>query len=108
MAQRQPTADERNAVIDSYLETVVVKFMADNADVARADVLKLITKRAMRRSSQSLQRGDRRLRPSRSRPRRQYRNEMRRRWSLLRCPALRRAPIDAWGLAAPSPIGGAP
>jgi hypothetical protein len=57
MAQRQPTADERNAVIDSYLETVVVKFMADNADVTRSDVLKLIAKRAMRRSAQSLQRG---------------------------------------------------
>ena len=57
MAQRQPTADERNAVIDSYLETVVVKFMADNADVTRSDTLKLIAKRAMRRSAQSLQRG---------------------------------------------------
>ena len=39
MAQRQITADERNAVIDSYLETVVVKFMADNNDFTRADVL---------------------------------------------------------------------
>jgi hypothetical protein len=57
MAARQPTADERNAVIDSYLETVVVKFMADNDGFARADVLKLIAKRAVRRSAQSLQRG---------------------------------------------------
>ena len=57
MAQRQITADERNAVIDSYLETVVVKFMADNNDFTRADVLRLITKRAMKRSAQSLQRG---------------------------------------------------
>ena len=57
MAQRQPTADERNAVVDSYLETVVVKFMADNDNFTRADVLKLITKRAMRRSAQILQRG---------------------------------------------------
>ena len=57
MAQRQPTADERNAIIDSYLETVVVKFMADNDGFTRADVHKLIAKRAMRRSAQSLQRG---------------------------------------------------
>ena len=56
MAQRQPTADERNAMIDSYLETVVVKFMADNDGWTRADVHKLIAKRAMRRSAQSLQR----------------------------------------------------
>lgn len=35
MAQRQPTADERNAVIDSYLETIVVKFMADNDGFTR-------------------------------------------------------------------------
>ena len=57
MAQRQPTADERNAVIDSYLETVSVKFMTDNDGLTRAEVAKLIARRAMRRSAQSLQRG---------------------------------------------------
>ena len=57
MAQRQPTADERNAVIDSYLETVSVKFMTDNDGLTRVEVAKLIAKRAMRRSAQSLQRG---------------------------------------------------
>jgi hypothetical protein len=57
MAQRQATQDERNAIIDSYLETVAVKFMADNDGWTRSDVLRLISKRAVRRSAQSLQRG---------------------------------------------------
>jgi hypothetical protein len=56
MAQRQPTADERNAAIDSYLETVTVKFMTDNDDLSRSYVNKLIAKRAMRRSAQNAQR----------------------------------------------------
>ena len=56
LAQRQPTADERNAVIDSYLETIVVKFMTDNDGWTRSDVGKLIAKRAMRRSAQNAQR----------------------------------------------------
>jgi len=57
MAQRQPTADERNAIIDSYLETVVIKFLADNDNFSRSEALKLIAKRAIRRGAQSAMRG---------------------------------------------------
>jgi hypothetical protein len=57
MAQRQPTADERNATIDSYLETVVIKFLSDNDNFSRSEALRLIAKRAIRRGAQGAMRG---------------------------------------------------